>query len=80
MANTESNKGKLVLAFSGGLDTSYCAIYLKAKGYEVHAVAVNTGGFNENEVRQIEERARFLGVDHCVTLDETRQFYDECLK
>ena len=47
---------KVVLAFSGGLDTSFCAVYLQQDlGYEVHAVTVNTGGFNEDEVEKLRE-------------------------
>ena len=48
---------KVVLAFSGGLDTSFCVPYLKEKGYEVHTVMVNTGGFSAEEEKAIEERA-----------------------
>lgn len=48
---------KLVLAYSGGLDTSYCAKYLSAEeGYEVHAVSVNTGGFSAEEIKQIDQK------------------------
>ena len=47
---------KVVLAFSGGLDTSFCSVYLQQDlGYEVHAVTVNTGGFNEDEVEKLRE-------------------------
>ena len=51
------NNKKVVLAFSGGLDTSYCAIYLsKSLGYDVYAAIVNTGGFSANEIAEIEKR------------------------
>lgn len=54
---------KVVLAFSGGLDTSYCAIYLaKNLGYEVHSVAVNTGGFDAEEVDDLAAKAVELGI------------------
>ena len=54
---------KVVLAFSGGLDTSFCAVYLQQDlGYEVHAVKVNTGGFNEEEVKKLEQKAISLGA------------------
>ena len=54
---------KVVLGFSGGLDTSYCVKYLnEEKGYEVHSIIVNTGGFTENELKKIEEHAYNLGV------------------
>ncbi|MGZ5197607.1 MAG: argininosuccinate synthase domain-containing protein, partial [Kaistella sp.] len=54
---------KVVLAYSGGLDTSFCAVYLsKVKQLEVHAVMVNLGGFSEDEIKKTEERAYQLGV------------------
>ena len=54
---------KVVLGFSGGLDTSYCVKYLgEEKGYEVHSIIVNTGGFSEDELKKIEEHAYNLGV------------------
>ena len=54
---------KLVLAYSGGLDTSYCAKYLsKEQNFEVHAVSVNTGGFTNTEIQEIEEKAKQLGA------------------
>jgi len=74
-------KKKVVLAFSGGLDTTYCAIYLREiKNLEVHAVTVNTGGFGEEEIRQIESRARALGVESFTAIDVTRAYYEECIK
>ena len=49
---------KIVLGFSGGLDTSYCVKYLSEdKGYEVHSVIVNTGGCTEEELKKIEAHA-----------------------
>jgi argininosuccinate synthase len=72
---------KVVLAFSGGLDTSYCAIYLaKDLGYEVHTLTVNTGGFNEEEVNEIEKRALSLGVASHKTVNETKTYYDTVIK
>jgi argininosuccinate synthase len=72
---------KVVLAFSGGLDTSYCAIYLsKDLGYEVHTLTVNTGGFSEKEVQEIEKRALSLGVKSHKTIDETKNYYDKVIK
>lgn len=74
-------KKKVVLAFSGGLDTSYCAIYLSSDlGYEVHTLTVNTGGFNEEEVKEIEKRALSLGVASHKTVNETRNYYDTVIK
>lgn len=72
---------KVVLAFSGGLDTSYCATYLSNEsGYEVYAVTVNTGGFNEEEKSQLEKRALDLGVKEYVFLDKTNEFYENGIK
>lgn len=72
---------KVVLAFSGGLDTSYCAIYLsKDLGYEVHTITVNTGGFNAEEVKEIEKRALSLGVASHTTVDETRNYYEKVIR
>jgi argininosuccinate synthase len=76
-----SNKSKVVLAYSGGLDTTYCAIYLdRIRNLEVHALTVNTGGFSEKEIEQIGKRAKELGVAsfHCV--DTTAAYYESCIK
>lgn len=72
---------KVVLAFSGGLDTSFCCIYLsKDRGLEVHSVIVNTGGFSEEELAQIEQRAYSLGVKTHTVVDETQNYYDSSIK
>ena len=72
---------KVVLAFSGGLDTSYCALYLsKIKELEVHAVLVNTGGFSEEELSKIEQHANALGVKSFHYIQETENFYDKVVK
>jgi argininosuccinate synthase len=74
-------KQKIVLAFSGGLDTTYCAIYLnKIKNYEVHAITVNTGGFDEAEVAVIKKHAENLGVASYTCIDVTKKYYDSCIK
>lgn len=74
-------KKKVVLAFSGGLDTSYCVKYLgEEKGYEVHTITVNTGGFDEKEIKEIETRAKNLGVASHKTVDETRNYYDKVIR
>jgi len=74
-------KKKVVLAFSGGLDTSFCCIYLtKDRDLEVHSVIVNTGGFSEEELKQIEERAYALGVTSHAVVDETLNYYESCIK
>lgn len=72
---------KAVLAFSGGLDTTYCAVYLdKILGCEVHAVTVNTGGFNTDEVAAIEQHAYKLGVNSYTCLDERENFYNKVIR
>ena len=72
---------KLVLAYSGGLDTSYCAKYLsKEKGFEVHAVSVNTGGFSSQEINVIEEKAIALGATSYTSIDSVQNFYDKVVK
>jgi len=72
---------KVVLAFSGGLDTSYCALYLaKIKNLEVHALTVNTGGFSDEEIAGIENHARALGVKSFHYMDETENFYNAVVK
>lgn len=74
-------KKKVVLAFSGGLDTSFCAIYLaQDMGLEVHSVIVNTGGFSEEELNQISSRAYALGVASHATIDETENYYNDSIK
>ena len=74
-------KKKVVLAFSGGLDTSYCVKYLSDDcGYEVHTATANTGGFSAEELVEIEKRALSLGAASHVTLDVTREYYDKSLR
>jgi argininosuccinate synthase len=75
-----SNK-KVVIAFSGGLDTTYCAIYLqKELGYEVHAITVNTGGFSAKEVEKIEAHAKALGVKTFKCVDARNSYYNDVIK
>lgn len=72
---------KIVLGFSGGLDTSYCAKYLSEdKGYEVHSIIVNTGGFSNAELKQVEQHAYTLGVKTHTTIDATERYYDRIIK
>ncbi len=72
---------KLVLAYSGGLDTSYCAKYLsKEKGFEVHAVSVNTGGFSKEEIASIEQKAIQLGATSYTSIDAVQTFYEKVVK
>ena len=71
----------VVLAFSGGLDTSYCAKYLSAEmGLHVHSVVVNTGGFTRDDLEEIEKAAYRLGVKQHIVLDETESYYQKCIR
>ena len=75
------NKPKVVLAYSGGLDTSFCVKYLSEdKGYEVHSVLVDTGGFSMSELQTIEKNAYELGVKSHATLNVLDDYYQHCIK
>ena len=71
---------KLVIAYSGGLDTSYCAVSLSKAGYEVHAVSVNTGGFTQKEIANIETNAYKMGVSTYKNIDAVTTFYQKVVK
>lgn len=74
-------KKKVVLGFSGGLDTSYCVKYFtEEKGYEVHSIIVNTGGFSPVELAQIESHAYGLGVQSHKTVDAVHNYYERIIK
>ena len=75
------NGQKLVLGFSGGLDTTFCGVFLaKDKGYEVHSVLVNTGGLSKEELEHIEAHAYKLGVTTHTTIDAVKDYYDHIVK
>ena len=71
---------KIVLAYSGGLDTSFCVKYLTEQGYEVHALTVDTGGFSDRELEEMRERALSLGAASYKSIDVTDDYYRECLR
>jgi argininosuccinate synthase len=72
---------KVVIGFSGGLDTSYCVKYFTDElNYEVHSIIVNTGGFSKEELEQIEKHAKALGVASHTTVDATESYYDNIVK
>ena len=76
-----SKNNKVVLAFSGGLDTSFCVQYLKNdKNLEVHTALVNTGGFNDEELKAIEKKAMDLGAVSHVNIDKVKEFYEKGIK
>ena len=74
------NKKLLVLAYSGGLDTSYCLKKLSSDGHEVHAVSVNTGGFSNNEINSIKEKAHHMGAHVYKNIDALSSFYNNIVK
>jgi argininosuccinate synthase len=82
LKGSQEKKGeKIILGFSGGLDTSFCVKYLTdEQGYEVHSIIVNTGGFTEDELRDIEAHAYKLGVKSHTTIDAVKSYYDRIIK
>jgi argininosuccinate synthase len=72
---------KVVLGFSGGLDTTFCVKYLgEDQGYEVHSIIVNTGGFSDEELKKVEEHAYKLGVKTHTTVNAIKGYYDQIIK
>ena len=80
-SGTRGDGAKVVLGFSGGLDTSYCVKYLSEdQGFEVHSIIVNTGGFTEEELHQVEGHAYKLGVKTHTAVNAIKSYYDSILK
>ena len=71
---------KLVLAYSGGLDTSYCLKTLSDEGYEVHAVSINTGGFSANQIKEQEKNAYAIGATTYCSINALKSFYEKIVK
>ncbi len=72
---------KIVLGFSGGLDTSFCVKYLsEEKGFDVHSIIVNTGGFSKEDLKEIEDHAHRLGVKSHTAIDAVENYYDSIIK
>ena len=81
LSSPTGGQGAIVLGFSGGLDTSYCVKYLsEEKGYDVHSIIVNTGGFTEDELKKIEEHACKLGVKSHTTVDAVKDYYNRIIR
>lgn len=75
------SNNKVVLAYSGGLDTSYCVKYLSTeKGLAVHACIVDTGGFTETELKEVEEKAFFLGAKTFKVINAVPDYYKKCIR
>lgn len=70
----------VVLGFSGGLDTTFCVKHFQDKGYDIHSIIVNTGGFNDEELKKIEAHAYALGVKSHTTIDAVKNYYDRIVK
>ncbi|HCX03778.1 MAG TPA: argininosuccinate synthase [Clostridiales bacterium] len=71
---------KVVLAFSGGLDTSFCVLYLKEQGYDVITAVVNTGGFSDKKLKEIEEKSKKLGSIKHYTVDAIGGIYENIIQ
>jgi len=71
---------KIVLAYSGGLDTSYCAVNLSKAGFDVYAVSINTGGFTYEEIKTIKDNAYKMGVSTYKNIDATKTYYHKIIK
>ena len=76
----KSKMKKLVLAYSGGLDTSYCIMKLSQEGYQVHAVSINTGGFTTNDIRKQKNKAIKLGAKYYESINALNSFYEKIIK
>ena len=80
-SGSQGDGGKVVLGFSGGLDTSFCVKYLtEDQGYDVHSIIVNTGGFSDEELDQIEAHAYKLGVKSHTSVNAVKSYYDSIIK
>ena len=75
------SKIKIVLAYSGGLDTTYCAVYLsKLKNYEVHGVTINTGAFTDKDILELEKKAAQIGLASFKCIHVKEKYYNDCIK
>ena len=72
--------GKVILAFSGGLDTTYCVVWLRKQGYEVHTITINTGGFDGDEINEMADKSRRLGAVTHKTVNVEFDYYQKCIR
>jgi argininosuccinate synthase len=72
----KKQKDKILLAFSGGLDTSFCVVYLKNQGYDVITATVDSGGFSKNELKEIEQKSKTLGAIEHHTINAKQELFD----
>lgn len=79
-STNQMRRKKTLLAFSGGLDTTYCALYLKQAGHEVRTVTINTGGFSSGDLKQLANSSIELGAASHKNVDATEEFYQKCIK
>lgn len=70
----------IILAYSGGLDTSYCLKKLSTEGFSVHALLINTGGFSKSDLNKIEKQAKKLGASRFISIDAKEEFYKKIIK
>ena len=70
---------KIILAFSGGLDTSFAVLHFKEKGYDVVTLTVDTGGFEEEEIKRIEDRSKELGAKKHYFVDAKKEIFEEII-
>ena len=70
----------IILAYSGGLDTSYCLKKLSSEGFSVHALLINTGGFSKSDLNKIEKQAKKLGASRFISIDAKEEFYNKIIK
>ena len=71
---------KIILAYSGGLDTSYCLKKLSSEGHQVHAININTGGFSKNELKTMEDKAYMMGAFIYKSIDAVDIYYNKIIK
>jgi len=72
-------KQKIILAFSGGLDTSFCVLHLKEKGFDVVTATIDTGGLSNEELKEIEARSKELGAVKHISVDAKKEIFDEII-